>query len=189
MGRRFHNSRNDVLSLSLQLKHYCDMLSNCTVSKTLAIIKICRCLELTNTLNTWWKRFLMIIMMLCCFETFTSSEGSMQNFSKHYSKCKTVSVKFRKTFQEKRLPILKFWQGKTHKHFLNFLTSKNIFITLNIPGIYLKYFWNRRGMFLQYSGNITSWLLEFAKRSTFVIIKTYTLTQKQLFHRELFKKS
>ena len=110
------------------------MLSNCTMSKTPAITKICRCAELTNTLNTWRKRFIMIIMMLCCFETFTSCKGSMRNFSEHYSKCKTVSVKFRKTFQEKRLPILKFWQGNTHKHFLNFLTSKNIFITLKYSG-------------------------------------------------------
>ena len=48
-------------------------------------------------------------------------------------------------------------------------------------------------MFLEYSGNIILWLLEFAKRSTFVISYCYwstsLLTQKQHFHRELLKKS
>ena len=49
-------------------------------------------------------------------------------------------------------------------------------------------------MFFEYSGNIALWLLEFTKRSTFVIIKSYTfttkaiLTQKQFFHWEFFKK-
>ena len=81
--------------------------------------------------------------MLCYFEIFTSCQGSMGTFSKHYSKCKTVSIKFRKTLQERRLPILNFSQDNPqNKFFLDFLTSKNIFITLqysgDIPGIFLK---------------------------------------------------
>ena len=105
------------------------MLSNCMMSKTRAITKICRCAELTDTLNTWRKRFIMIIIMLCYFEIFTSCQGSMRTFSKHYSKCKTVSIKFRKTLQERRLPTLKFSQDNPQNNLFNFLTSKNIFIT------------------------------------------------------------
>ena len=45
-----------------------------------------------------------------------------------------------------------------------------------------------RGMFLEYSGHITSWLLEFAKRSTFVIIKSYTLNTKTTFPSRTLKK-
>ena len=118
------------------------MLSNC-MSKARAITKICRCSELTDTLNTCRKRFIMIIIMLCYFDIFTSCQGSMRTFSKHYSKCKTVSIKFRKTLQERRLPILKFSQDKPQNIYLNFLASKNIFITLQYSGISLQYFWNR----------------------------------------------
>ena len=118
------------------------MLSNCMMSKTRAIKKICRRAELTDTLNTGGKRFIMIIIMLCYFEIFTSCQGSMGTFSKHYSKCKTVSIKFRKTLQERRLSILKSSQDNPQNKFLNFLTSKNIFITLqyygDILGILLK---------------------------------------------------
>ena len=119
------------------------MLSNSMMSTTRTITKICCCAELTDTLSTWRKRFITIIIMLCYFEIFTSCQGSMWTFSKHYSKCKTVSVKFRKTLQERRLPILKFSQDNPQNNFLNFLTSKNIFKLYNIPGISLKYFWNR----------------------------------------------
>ena len=43
-------------------------------------------------------------------------------------------------------------------------------------------------MFLEYSENITSWLLEFAIINS--VLSNHTLlTQKQLFHRELSKKS
>ena len=161
------------------------MLSNCMMSKTRAITKICRCAELTDTLNTWRKRFIMIIIMLCSFEIFTSCQGSMRTFSKHYSKCKTVSIKFRKTLQERRLPILKFSQDNPQNNFLNFLTSKNIFITLQYSGDIET---DNRGMFLEYSGNITKWLLEFAERSTFVIIKSYTFNTKATFPSRTFKK-
>ena len=72
--------------------------------------------------------------MLCNFEIFTGCQGSMRTFSKLYSKCNTVSIKFRKTLQKKRLPILKFSQDNPQNNFLNFLTSKNIFITLQYSG-------------------------------------------------------
>ena len=120
--------------------------------------------------------------MLGYFKTSTSCQGSMWSFWKHYSKSKTVSMKFRKTLPERRLPISKFLQNNPQSKFLNFLSFT----------IFRGYSWNVfetdiRGMSLEYSGNITSWLLEFAKRSTFDVIISYTL--KRLFHRELFKKS
>ena len=96
---------NDVLPRSLQLKHFCNM-SNCVMSKIRAI-----------TLNTWWKRFIMIIIKLLYFEIFTSCQGLMQTFSKHYSKCKTVSINFRKTLQESRLPISKLPQDSPKNNF------------------------------------------------------------------------
>ena len=92
----------------------------------------------------------------------STRQGLMRTFSKHYSKCKTVSIKFRKTLQERRLQILSF--------------------TRDILGIFLKQ------KFVECSSNITWWLLELAKRSTFAINKSYTFKQKQLFHREFFKK-
>ena len=80
--------------------------------------------------------------MLGYFETFTGCQRSKRTFSKHYSKCKTVSIKFRKTIQGRRLRLLKFPQDNPQNNFLNFLTSKNIFITLqysgDILGIFLK---------------------------------------------------
>ena len=45
-----------------------------------------------------------------------------------------------------------------------------------------------RGMFLEYSGNITLRLLEFAKRSIFVIIKSYTFNTKTTFPSRTFCK-
>ena len=80
--------------------------------------------------------------MLRYFKTSTSCQGSMGSFSKHYCKCKTVSMKFRKTLQERRLPISKFLQNNPQSKFLNFLTSKNIFIALQYSGDIL-------GMFLK----------------------------------------
>ena len=80
--------------------------------------------------------------MLCYIEIFASGQGSMRNFLKHYSKCKIVSIKFRKTLPERRLLVLKFSQDNPQNNFLNFLTSKNIFITTSkhIPRIFLEYF-------------------------------------------------
>ena len=43
---------NDVLPRQLQLKHFCKMLANCMMLKIRAITKNCRCVELTDTLNT-----------------------------------------------------------------------------------------------------------------------------------------
>ena len=113
------------------------------MSKTRSITKIWCCVELTDTLNTWPKRFIMTIVMLCYFEIFTHCQESMiPTFSKHYSKCKTVSIKFRKTLQEKRLPILNFSQDNPQNNFLKFVTSRNIFLTWqysrDILGILLK---------------------------------------------------
>ena len=110
------------------------MLSNCMMSKTRAVTKIYHSTKFIDTLNTWRKRFIMVIIMLCNFEIFTGCQGSMRTFSKLYSKCNTVSMKFRKTLQKKRLPILKFSQDNPQNNFLNFLTSKNIFITLQYSG-------------------------------------------------------
>ena len=114
--------------------------------------------------------------MLCSFEIFASYQGSMRTFSNSYFKCKTVSIKSRKTLQERRLPILKFSQNNPQNNFLNFLNSKNIFITL------------------QYSGDISSNILEILLRDyrnlpkdQHLLLSNHTLlTQKQLFHRERF---
>ena len=86
--------------------------------------------------------------------------------------------------QERRLAILKFSQDKPQNDFLTFLSSKNIFIITIFRG----YPWNIfdtdiRGMFLEYSENITLWLLEFAKRWTFVIIKSYNLFFFKMFRK------
>ena len=123
------------------------MLSNCMMSKTRAVTKACRCAEFIDTLNTRGKRFIMIITMLCFFEIFASCQGSMRTFSKHYSKCKMVSIKFRKTFS----------QDKPPNNFLNFLTSKNIFITLQYSGDILGIFLKQT--FVKCSSNILETLL------------------------------
>ena len=101
----------------------------------------------------------MIIIMLCSFEIFTSCQGSMRTFSKHYSKCKTVSIKFRKTLLERRLPILKFSQDNPQINFLNFFTSKNIFITLQYSGDILGMF--LKPAFVKCSSNILETLLHY----------------------------
>ena len=96
--------------------------------------------------------------MLYYFEIFTSSQGSMRTFSKHYPKCKTDSIKFRKTLQKRRLPILKFSKHNPQNNFLNFLTSENIFITLQYSGDILEIIFETDicGIFLEYFVNITS---------------------------------
>ena len=115
--------------------------------------------------------------MLCYFEIFTSCRGSMQTFSKHFFKSKTVSIKFRKTLEERTLSISKF-------SLLDFLTSKNIFINLqhsgDILGIFLKQ------TFVECSSNILEtlhrdyWNLP---RDQHLLLSNHTLlTQKQLFH-------
>ena len=81
-------------------------------------------------------------------------------------------------------------QDKPQNNFLPFLTSWKYFYYLTI---FRGYHWNSfeteiRGMFFEYSGNITSWLLEFAKRSTFVIVKSYILNTKTIFPSRIFYK-
>ena len=132
----------------------------------------------------------MIIIILCSFEIFTSCQGSMRTFSKHYSKCKTVSIKFRKTLQERRLPILKFSQDNPQNNFLNFLTSKNIFITLQYSGDILGIFLKQT--FVECSSNILETLLRdywnLSKDQHLLLSNHTILTQRQLFHLELSEK-
>ena len=88
------------------------------------------------------------------------------------------------------LPILKILQGNQKNHFFHFLTSWKHFYNLTI---FQGYPWNIfeteiRGMFFVYSGNIALWLLEFAKRSSFVIVKSYTFNTKTNFSSSIFLK-
>ena len=73
---------------------------------------------------------------------------------------------------------------------MNFLTSENIFITLQYSGDILEIIFETDicGIFLEYFVNITSWLLKFAKRSTFVVIKSYTFNTKATFPSRTFWK-
>ena len=86
--------------------------------------------------------------------------------------------------------MLKFSQDNPQNNFLNFLTSQKHFHNLIIfRGCPWNIFETKiRGMFLKYSGNITFWLLKFAKRSTFIIIKSYTFNTKTTFPLRIFKK-
>ena len=154
------------------------MLSNCMMSNTREITNICRCAELTDTLNTWGKRFITIIIMSCYFEIFSSCQRSMRTFSKNHSKCKTVLIKFRKT-----MPIIKFSQDNPQNNFLNSLTSK-----------FWRYPWNTFETYIRgCSSNILEALLRDywnLPKDQHMLLSNHTLlTQKQLFHRELFKKS
>ena len=166
-------------------------MSNCMMSKIRAITKICRCAELTDALNTWRKTFIMIAIMLCYIEIFISCQGLMRTSSKHYSKCKTVWIKFRKTLQERRLPISKFSQDNPQNNFLNFLTSRNIFIALQYSGDILRIFLKQT--FIECSSNILEKLLRDywnLPKDQYLLLSNHTfLTQTQLFHRELIKKS
>ena len=75
-----------------------------------------------------------------------SCQGSMRTFSKHYSKCKTVSIKFRKILQERRLPN---FHRITHKTiFWTFWLLKIFLCLYNIPRISLKYFWSRHSWYV-----------------------------------------
>ena len=108
----------------------------------------------------------------------------MGTFSKHDSKFKTVSINFRKTLQERRLQISTFWQDNPQNHVLNFLTSKNIFITLqcsrDMLGIFLKQ------TFVECSTNILETLLRDLRDQHLLLPNHTLLTRKQLFHQELF---
>ena len=102
-----------------------------------------------------------------------------------------VSIKFRKTLQERRRPILKFPQDNPQNSFWNFLTSKNIFITLQCSGDILAI--SLKQTFRECSWNIVATLLRdywnLSKDQNFLLSNHTLLTQKQVFHRELFKKS
>ena len=93
--------------------------------------------------------------------------------------------------QERRLPRLKFPQDNPQNvFFLNFLTSKNISISLqssrDIIGIFLKQ------TFVECSSNILETLLRdyrnLPKDQHLLLSSHKLLTQKQLFDRELLKK-
>ena len=75
--------------------------------------------------------------------------------------------------------------------FQNFLTSKNIFITLQYSGDILGIFLKQT--FVECSSNILETLLRDywnLPKDQHLLLSNHTLlTQKQLFHRELFKKS
>ena len=131
----------------------------------------------------------MILIMLCSFEFFTSYQASMRTFSEHYSKCKTVLLKFRKTLQERRLPILKFSQDNPQNNFLNFLTSKNIFITLQYSGDILGVFLKQT--FVEFSSNILEIFLRDhwnLSKDQHLLLSNHTLPTQNNFFIENFKK-
>ena len=88
--------------------------------------------------------------------------------------------------QEKRLPILKFSQDNPQNNFLNFLTSKNIFITLQYSGDIIEIFLKKT--FLECSPNILETLFRdywnLPKDQHLPLSNHTFLTKKQLFHQE-----
>ena len=84
-----------------------------------------------------------------------------------------------------RLPTLKFSQENSQKKFLNFLTSNNIFITLQYSGDILGIFLKQA--FLECSSNILETLLRdywnLPKDQHFLLSNHTLLTEKQPFHR------
>ena len=130
--------------------------------------------------------------MLYYFEIFNSSLASIWTFLKHYSKWKTVSIKFRKHFKRGNcLPILKISQDNPQNNFLHFLTSWKHFYNLTI---FRGYPWNIfeteiRWIFVEYFGNIALWLLEFDRRSTFVfVVNSYIFNTKTTFPSRICEK-
>ena len=87
--------------------------------------------------------------------------------------------------QERRLPILKFSQENSQKKFLNFLTSNNIFITLQYSGDILGIFLKQA--FLECYSNILETSLRdywnLPKDQHFLLSNHTLLTEKQPFHR------
>ena len=164
------------------------MLSNCMMSKTRAITKICCCAELTDKLNTCGKKFIMVIMMLCYFEILPTVKDQYEPFQNITLNLKRFQQSSEKTLQERRIRILKFSQDNPQNIFLNFLTSKNIFITLQYSGDILEIFLKQT--FMECSSKVLETLLRdywnFAKGSTFVIIKSYTFNTKLTFPSRTF---
>ena len=79
--------------------------------------------------------------------------------------------------------MLKISQDNQQIKFLHFLTSWKHFYNLTI---FRGYPWNIFeteicGMLLEYSGNIALWLLKFAKRLTFVFVKSYIFNTETTF--------
>ena len=107
----------------------------------------------TDILIIWQKRFIIIKIMLCIDNNvlilifLASCKTSIRSFSKHYSKWKMVSIKFRKTLKRWDCQKKIISQDNSQNNFLNFLTSEkhfhNLVISCNIPGISLEYFRNR----------------------------------------------
>ena len=84
-----------------------------------------------------------------------------------------------------------FCEDSPQNNFLNFLTSKNIFITLQYSGVILGIFLKQT--FVECSSNILETLLRDywnLPKDQHLLLSNHTLlTQKQLFHGELLKKS
>ena len=93
--------------------------------------------------------------------------------------------------QERRLPILNFSQDDPQNNFLNFLTSKNIFITLQYSGDTLGIFLKQTFMecFLNIQETLLCHYWNLAKDQHLLLSNHTLLTQKQLFHQKRLKKS
>ena len=96
--------------------------------------------------------------------------------------------KVQKKFQKRRLPAnIKISLNSPQNNFLNFDFMKTCFT------IFRGYPWNIFeteicGTFFQYSEKSALQLLEFAKRSTFHIVKLYTFNTKTTFRARIFLK-
>ena len=79
--------------------------------------------------------------------------------------------------------MLKISQDNSKNNFLYFLTSWKHFYNLTVLREYPGNIFETKicGMFFEYSGNIGLWLLEFAKSSTFVFVKSYIFNKKTTF--------
>ena len=114
---------NDVLSRKLQLKHFCNMLSNCMMSKTHAITKIYCCAEHIH----WYTKYLMekiynnysnVVLILNfdqlssidmnLFKTLLWMRNGFINVQKNVTRGKTANIKFSYNYPQ--------------NNFLNFLT-------------------------------------------------------------------
>ena len=131
-------------------------------------------MEYTDTLSTWRKTFIIIIIMFCLFQFFASCQASIQNFSKHYSKLKHFKGG-------------DYYYYNCHKiiqktSFLIFWLHKKISITLKYSGDILRIFLEQK--FVECSSNILVtllcdyWIL--AKDRHLLLSNHTLLTQKQI---------
>ena len=88
--------------------------------------------------------------------------------------------------QERRLPILQFHRITDKTIFLTFWLHNFTIFRRCLGNIFET---NICHIFLEYSGNIASWLLKFAKKPTFVITKPYTFNTKTTFPSRTFWKT